>query len=86
MSVMITCKEFARQSSLRQDQDLPFASRVKWGLHYLLCRACARYEKQLGILRGLAQTVAPGFDDAAFDESEKLSEQSKRKILKRIGY
>ncbi len=83
MGIMITCKEFARLTSLRLDLHQPLAVRIKMKLHLVLCMTCARFNKQLGILRRLAQTVAPGFDDVEFDELLKLSEQTKQKILER---
>jgi anti-sigma factor ChrR (cupin superfamily) len=82
--MMISCKEFARLSSHRQDRQLPLVTRLKWGLHLALCRACAHYNRQLGILRHLAHTIAPGFDDGEFDETLTLSEQARRKIRERI--
>jgi len=82
--MMITCKEFARMASRGMDQRLPVMMRIKFKLHLLMCRACARYKTQLGIIRRLMETVAPGFDDAEVSESEELSEQTKRKIIHSI--
>ena len=83
--MMITCREFARMASRGMDQRLPFMMRMKFRLHLLMCKACARYKKQLGILRLLMENVAPGFDDAEFDAAEILSEQAKKKIIDSIS-
>ena len=82
--MMISCREFARIVSEEQDRKLPMTVRLKMGLHLLLCRACARYKHQLGILRRLAHIVAPGFDDDEFGEELKLSEEARREIRERI--
>jgi hypothetical protein len=48
---LVTCREASRLLSRRLDRPLPFGERVKLRLHLLVCDACARFERQMALLR-----------------------------------
>ena len=48
---MLSCKDVTRLISESMDHSLPFGKRVGVRLHLLICRFCARYERQLLLIR-----------------------------------
>lgn len=53
-ALMPNCREMSRYASRSLDSPLPFAHRLGFGLHLLLCRFCRRYRRQLLWLRRMA--------------------------------
>jgi hypothetical protein len=47
----VTCKEATQLVSKMQDQRLSLGERLKLRLHLLICVACARFERQMRLLR-----------------------------------
>ena len=77
---MLTCKDVTRLVSESMDRSLPLGKRIGVRLHLLICKFCARYERQLLLIRDtvrhLAATVeAPG---GAFGDT--LSEEARARI------
>ncbi len=52
---MLTCKEATRLVSESLDHKLPLRQQVAVRVHLLMCKFCARYRKQLLMLRDLAE-------------------------------
>jgi predicted anti-sigma-YlaC factor YlaD len=50
-SAMFTCHDMTRLISQDQDGDLPWTTRWRMNLHFLLCTWCRRYRRQLALLR-----------------------------------
>lgn len=46
-----TCREMTRLLSDAMDRPLPWKTRVKMRLHFLICKWCERYKMQLRFLR-----------------------------------
>jgi hypothetical protein len=46
-----TCQEMTRLLSDAMDRPLPWNTRVKMRLHFLICKWCERYKNQLRFLR-----------------------------------
>lgn len=55
MGLLISCKDASRLISQMQDGNLPLRHRVRIRLHLLLCDACTRFERQLGVLHAALQ-------------------------------
>jgi len=51
MGRLISCKDASRLISQMQDADIPFPQWARIRLHLLWCEACARFERQLHVLR-----------------------------------
>ena len=47
----VTCKEATQLVSKMQDQGLSLGERLRLRLHLLICAACARFERQMRLLR-----------------------------------
>ena len=59
------------------DRELPFTTRIKLRIHYLMCSFCERYEKQLNYMR----EVARGFPEKIGEISaEKLPSDFKERM------
>lgn len=59
--LMLACRDVTRLISLSMDRSLPMGKRVGVRLHILMCRFCARYERQLLLIRETLRRIAlPG--------------------------
>lgn len=68
---MLSCKQATRLVSEGLDRDLPFWQRIGLRLHVVMCRGCARYQRQISALDRL---VSDHYGDAPPAEvSEKVS-------------
>ena len=79
---MLTCREVSYLISVSLDQRLPLTRRLAMRLHFLLCRACARYRRQIIALNRLAK----GYAQSENDENAEcaLSEEEKEMIKARL--
>ena len=50
--MMLSCRDVTRRISESMDRTLPVGERIGVRLHLLICRFCARYERQLLLIRG----------------------------------
>ena len=57
---MLTCREATRLVSDGLDRSLPAATRLRLGLHLLLCRSCLRFRRAARWLHGIL--VSPPAD------------------------
>lgn len=55
---MMTCREAARAASQALDGPLPLRRRLGLALHLSMCRACARYSREIRTLHRLLQEWA----------------------------
>jgi hypothetical protein len=77
---MLSCKDVTQLISESMDTSLPIGKRLGVRLHLIICKWCARYERQLILIRETARRLvatveAPG---------ETLSEEAKERIRKTI--
>lgn len=75
MKLWIKCKDATVLASRKMDWSLPISSRLALKLHHLVCAHCARYARQLHLIRSLLQskTIAP-------DDGAVLSPQARQRI------
>lgn len=79
---MMTCKQASELISRSLDAPLPWPRRARLRVHLLLCRACARYRRQVRQMRlALRAAFTEELCDAATEsDSVRLSEGARRRI------
>jgi hypothetical protein len=82
---MLTCKDATRLISESMDHTLPLGKRVGVRLHLLICRFCARYERQLHLIRETVRRLAAMEDAYGSPAGERLSEEAKDRIRKSLA-
>lgn len=61
---MFNCREVTRLISDAMDRKVPFHRRMGIRLHLLMCRFCARYLKQVKIIRDLMHLEMADLEDS----------------------
>jgi geranylgeranyl pyrophosphate synthase len=74
----ITCEDTTPLISELMDHSLPLGKRIRLRLHLAMCKVCGCYQKQLEVIRSLAQKL--GESDAQTQQQVTLSDQAKTKI------
>ncbi len=77
---MLSCKQVSQLVSESLDRDLSFRQRVGVRLHLMMCGMCRAYEKQMLLLRKIAQIY--GKQAAAGEASEQHLSAEARKRMK----
>ena len=77
---MLSCKDATQLISESMDTSLPVGKRIGMQLHLLMCKFCARYERQLLLIREAVRRMV------ATEEmpGETLSEEAKERIRKSL--
>ncbi len=65
------------------DMSLPWHQRLAVRFHLMMCRYCSRFEQQLILLRKAGRSEGSPRTDS--DPSEKLSDEAKAKIKKKLN-
>ena len=81
---MLTCKDVTRLLSESMDHSLPIGRRVGVRFHLLLCKFCARYERQLLLIRETVRQLAAMEDAYGSLTVERLSGEAKERIRKSL--
>ncbi len=74
---MISCKHASQLISKSLDQRLSFLEGLSLRLHLLICKVCARFGKQLYIMRSAIKELMKQIEN---DETIQLPLQSKMRI------
>ena len=82
---MLSCKDVTRLISESMDQSLPFGKRVGVRLHLLICRFCARYERQLLLIRETVRRLVATEDGPGESPGESLSAEARERIRKSLA-
>ena len=77
---MLSCKDVTRLISLSMDRSLPLGKRIGVRIHLLICRFCARYKRQLLLIRETARQLVAGEEPAEGPFSGVLSEDARERI------
>ena len=77
---MYNCKEIIDLTSQHIETSLPWYTRMEIQLHFLMCKTCHRYARQL---RFMNKALAV-FDSHIATEDCHLSENAKHRIAKKI--
>ena len=81
---MLTCKDVTRLVSESMDRSLPLGKRIGVRLHLLICRFCARYERQLLLIRDTVRHLAATVETPGESFGETLSEDARERIRESI--
>ncbi len=82
---MLSCKDVTKLLSESMDRSLPPGKRIGVRLHLLFCRFCARYERQLLLIRETARRLAATVEAPGESCGETLSEAARERIRESIG-
>ena len=77
---MLSCKDVTKLVSESMDRSLPFGKRIGVRLHLLICKFCARYERQLLLIRGTARHLAAAVESPGESFGGTLSVKARERI------
>jgi len=77
---MLSCKDVTRLLSESMDRSLPLGKRIGVRMHLLICRFCARYERQLLLIRETVRRISATEGGPAGAAGETLSEEARERI------
>jgi len=75
---MFNCKEVSRRVSESMDRRLPVHQRLLIRVHLLMCRYCARFRRQMMIIRELCRS--PKLDEDLPDTPVYMPPDARRRI------
>jgi hypothetical protein len=78
--MMLSCKDVTPLISRSMDTSLPVGKRIGVRIHLLICRFCARYEKQLLLIRETVRRVVAAEELPGGPSAEALSEDARGRI------
>lgn len=78
--MMLSCRDVTRLISLSMDRSLPLGNQIGVRIHLLLCRFCARYERQLHLIRDTVRRLVTEEKTAKGPFSGGLSENARERI------
>ena len=81
---MLSCKDVTRLISESMDRSLPLRKRIGVRLHLLICKFCARYERQLLLIRKTVRHLVATEEKPGEPYGETLSEEAKERIKKSL--
>ena len=81
---MLSCKDVTQFLSESMDHSLPLGKRIGVRLHLLMCKFCARYERQLLIIRDTVRRLVATEETAGGPLGETLSEEAKERIRRSL--
>ena len=81
---MLSCKDVTKLVSESMDHTLPLGKRIGVRLHLIICKFCARYERQLLLIRETARRLAARLDAPGESFGDSLSEEGRERIRESI--
>jgi hypothetical protein len=81
---MLSCKDVTQLISESMDTSLPIGKRIGVRLHLLMCKFCARYERQLLLIRETVRRLGATGEMPGEPLGEELSEEAKERIRKSL--
>jgi len=78
--MMLSCRDVTQLISRSMDASLPVGERIGVRIHLLMCRFCARYEKQLLLIRETVRSIIAAADTPEGPIAEALSEEARKRI------
>jgi len=76
---MLSCKDVTKLLSESMDRSLPLGKRIGVRLHLLICKFCARYERQLLLIRETARRLAATMGAPGESFGETLSVEARER-------
>ena len=81
---MLRCKDATQLISQSMDTSLPIVKRIGLRLHLRICVWCARYERQLLLIRQAMRRLDAAGDRPEARAGEALSENARERIRKSL--
>ena len=81
---MLSCKDVTKLLSESMDRSLPLGKRIGVRLHLLICKFCARYKRQLLLIRETAMLLAATAGTPGEFFGDTLSEEARERIRESI--
>jgi hypothetical protein len=81
---MLSCKDVTQLLSEAMDRSLPLGKRIGVRFHLLICKFCARYERQLLQIRETVRRLVETEETTGGTFGEPLSEGAKERIRKSL--
>jgi hypothetical protein len=81
---MLSCKDVTKLLSESMDRSLPLGKRIGVRLHLLICNFCARYKRQLLLIRETAMRLAETVGAPGESFGDTLSEEARERIRQSI--
>jgi hypothetical protein len=81
---MLSCKNVTQLLSESMDTSLPIGKRIGVRIHLLMCKFCARYERQLLLIRETLRLLVATEEKPGEPPGETLSEEAKERIRKSL--
>jgi hypothetical protein len=81
---MLSCKDVTQLLSESMDTSLPISKRVGMRLHLLMCKFCARYERQLLLIRETVRQIVGAEDRPGEPLRDTLSVEAKERIRRSL--
>lgn len=82
--MMRNCKDVTQLISESMDTSLPIGKRIGVRIHLLMCRFCARYERQLLLIRDTVRHLVAAEDKPEDPSGEILSEETRERIKRSL--
>lgn len=79
---MFCCKDVSKKISDSMDRNLPFHHRMFIRIHLMMCKYCARFKKQLLMLRKLSRLETSSGEDTT--PPIVLSMEARKRIKKSL--
>jgi len=79
---MFSCHEVSRKISQSMDARLTLLQRMGIRIHLMMCRYCARFRRQLTLLRTICRIDEP--DQPTEGQGESLSAEAKMRIKEKL--
>ena len=77
---MLSCKDVTQLISRSMDASLPIGKRIGLRIHLLMCRFCARYEKQLLLIRETMRMIVAAEEQSGGPFREALSVEARERM------
>jgi hypothetical protein len=77
---MLSCKEVTQLISESMDRSLPLGKRIGVRIHLLICKFCARYRRQLLLIRETVRQIMAAEDRPEVQIRETLSAEARERI------
>lgn len=81
-----SCHDMSRLSSQSLDTKLPFFTRFRMGVHWLICKWCRRYRAQIALLRRAVSRLGSEAPDTAPSLPPETRERIRKKLCEHDGH
>jgi hypothetical protein len=81
---MLSCRDVTQLISESMDTSLPIGKRLGVRVHLLMCKFCARYERQLLLIRETVRRFVATEEKSGGAPGETLSEEARERIKRSL--